>query len=631
MSKKIFEAILALTLALLQACTTTSELQPPENRLNELLKPAVKAENAGNYRDAYRQYMDVAASLASPEQESVQLRAISALISGQFFARADSMLDTVDVIELGNDLILQKQILVARLALAQDFPEKAVRALALTKHLNAHTSIKEQAYSVRAEAYARAGNPVSAIRERIFRDVLLSDPALVQENQLAIINTLVLVRSNVFPSDINGAQAKAFKGWQELAKIYKNFTDDAFEENFNVWALKFSDHPVAPQTLAYLANNPPKGFIQPTKIAVILPFNSTLGRAADAVFSGIVAAHYQSRELQRPQLAVYDNGNAAVTLDSIIEQAIADGADLIIGPLDKPAVNRTAKLKHISTPIIALNYTTEATTTRQSFYQFGLLPEEDARQTAEQAVLDGRINAAMLYPDNELGYRLSAAFRSNWRELGGNIVAENRYDARKSDFTKPIKELLAIAPSEQRHRSIEALLGQAIEFSPRRRQDIDFIFLVASPTQGRLIKPQLRFYRAEKVPVYATSHIYDAGAERRTNADLNGVIFCDMPWTVDDSNRPPNSLTRTYSKDFDLLAGSSARLFALGVDAYSIVPYLTSLRNNRGDGFDGLTGYLTVNPDGQFRRELVCNRFKQGKPHPLPGNTTFSPFVPGAL
>jgi uncharacterized protein len=59
---------------------------------------------------------------------------------------------------------------------------------------------------------------------------------------------------------------------------------------------------------------------------------------------------------------------------------------------------------------------------------------------------------------------------------------------------------------------------------------VDFIFLAARPSEALLIRPQLRFHYAGTLPIYATSSIYDPA--RSDNAELDGVLFADMPWRV---------------------------------------------------------------------------------------------------
>ena len=79
---------------------------------------------------------------------------------------------------------------------------------------------------------------------------------------------------------------------------------------------------------------------------------------------------------------------------------------------------------------------------------------------------------------------------------------------------------------------LRRIIRQPFEFDPRRRQDIDFIFLLANPSQARGIKPTLAFFFAEDLPVYSTSHMNDNSESRIDYLDLAGIRFCDIPWKL---------------------------------------------------------------------------------------------------
>ena len=69
------------------------------------------------------------------------------------------------------------------------------------------------------------------------------------------------------------------------------------------------------------------------------------------------------------------------------------------------------------------------------------------------------------------------------------------------------------------------ILRQETEFEPSRRDDADWVFLVALPQQARQIKPTLAFNFAGDLPVYATSHLYSGEVQPNKDRDLNGIIF----------------------------------------------------------------------------------------------------------
>jgi outer membrane PBP1 activator LpoA protein len=248
-----------------------------------------------------------------------------------------------------------------------------------------------------------------------------------------------------------------------------------------------------------------------------------------------------------------------------------------------------------------------------NFYQFGLSPEDEARQTAQRAWFDGHQSALVMTPDSEWGKRVLEAFRSEWQSLGGEILEQQNYITEIRDFIEPVKYLLNVDGSEQRAQLLGERLGRRIEFLPRRRQDADFIFLAAYPAQGRQIRPHLRFYRAGGIPVYSTSHIFSGKADAEADLDMDGIAFGDMPVVFDNDGR--RFAVAAQSKQFwPDREGSLTRLYALGADAYAILGHLGRLRTLSSLRVEGATGILSMDRQGRIKRQLTWASFRGGIP-----------------
>jgi hypothetical protein len=156
---------------------------------------------------------------------------------------------------------------------------------------------------------------------------------------------------------------------------------------------------------------------------------------------------------------------------------------------------------------------------------------------------------------------------------------------------------------------LQANLGIELGFEPRRRQDVDLIFLAAPAETGKLLRPQLRFYYAGSIPTYATSAIYIEGA--RGNSDLNGIMFPDMPWIIAPDAQAAaarQSLARYWPAE----SSRRARLFAMGFDAFQIASRMTGPGGLRD--FNGVTGQLYLASDGRIHRRLMWARIVSGQP-----------------
>ena len=154
-----------------------------------------------------------------------------------------------------------------------------------------------------------------------------------------------------------------------------------------------------------------------------------------------------------------------------------------------------------------------------------------------------------------------------------------------------------------------------LEFSSRRRQDIDFIFLAADAKHGRLIKPQLNYWRAARIPVYATSKIFTGQRNPTQDIDLNGIRFGDMPWML--AQRGTIYQLRLLQGKWSYAYSQLDRLFALGMDSYAIIPQLNHISDEDGTRFGGVTSGISLDKYGRFHRQLVWARFKRGAPQLL--------------
>jgi outer membrane PBP1 activator LpoA protein len=173
---------------------------------------------------------------------------------------------------------------------------------------------------------------------------------------------------------------------------------------------------------------------------------------------------------------------------------------------------------------------------------------------------------------------------------------------------------------------LRANIGGPLQFDPRRRQDIDLIFLAADAKAGRLIKSQLKFHYSGDLPVYSTSFIYSI--DGRSDGDLEDVMFADAPWVI----APPS-----WIADFPALYDEYfpaerrlARLHAMGYDAYHLVGELFNAREAQMSELSGATGRLFLTQDGRIHRRLAWARFENGRPVAIPARGIYdAPDEPG--
>ena len=164
--------------------------------------------------------------------------------------------------------------------------------------------------------------------------------------------------------------------------------------------------------------------------------------------------------------------------------------------------------------------------------------------------------------------------------------------------------MLKLDQSVERHRQIQRWLGRNIEFEPRRRGDVDAVFMAARPVQAQGIRPQLQFHRAGDLPIYATSHAWFGQLTPSQAEDMKGIMLADIPWllaTGSDDRGGRDAIVRHLPKS----ASTYARLYAMGMDALRLVPHLKRLQSSRYESLDGSTGNLYMDETNQLHRQLV--------------------------
>ncbi|MBT6274772.1 MAG: penicillin-binding protein activator, partial [Chromatiales bacterium] len=295
------------------------------------------------------------------------------------------------------------------------------------------------------------------------------------------------------------------------------------------------------------------------------------------------------------------------------------GAQFVVGPLRKEAVNLVLQGGDIRVPTLVLNSVEEgpdAGALPATLFQIALSPEEEARQVAERIWFDGYVQAAVIGPEGNWGARVTSAFIERFVDLGGNVVAEQRFEAKAKDLSEPVKRLLNINQSEARFKTLRRLVGTDIKHEVRRRQDVDAIFMASFAGQARALRPQLRFHRASRVPVYATSHVYSGVPDADQDRDIDGVTFGDMPWILTPQSAE-SRLRIALDTHWTTAMRGYSRLFALGADAASLVERVATLRTQPQQSFEGQTGVLTVGEGNIVVRGLRWAKFTNGLPELL--------------
>lgn len=516
-------------------------------------------------------------------------------------AQARLILEQVAIDQLPPAQQIFASTLRAELALADNDPQRALQALqhpAFERLAELPVDQQLRSQLARAQAFEANDQPLEAARERTFVAPLLSGEAAIQNHQK--IWSLV---SGLPISQLQPVADQDLSGWLSLAAALKSSgTLTQQQRAIDAWVQQNPGHPAAQQlpdalvTLRELADRPL------SHIALLLPMDGPLASVARALRDGFLAAHLESG--QDLKIELFDSARVS-SMDAFYQQAAASGVELVVGPLDKALVRQLAERDQLPITTLALNYSDAGQKSPPQLFQFGLAAEDEAREVARRAWDDGHRRAIALTPRGEWGNRVLDAFRRQWQEQGGTLVAAEPL-AEPVALANQIADLLQV-------RSIAGDSSSSLQSQPTRRQDVDFLFLAATPQQAQQVKPTLIFQYAGDLPVYATSHLHAATDNRSQYLDLEGIRFTETPWLLD-AQLP---LRQQIESKWPQARGSLGRLYAMGADAYLLAPRLNQLTALPETQLEGYSGTLSLTPEQRIERRLPWAEFRDGAIQPI--------------
>lgn len=544
-------------------------------------------------------YLALAENQTGTEQQSLRILAAGRMIyDGQWQNGLNLLVHINPVLP---ELQREKSILLAKIDLIQQHPKLAIVKLSSIHQLEQMSLYYQvQYHEMLATAYRGTGNILDAVNERIkLGKILPNDPSL-SNNRRALWLILTTIPSEELNSlAVEDSDNSELEGWIQLAVIARTNPDNVQKtlSQLQQWKIHYPHHPGNAILPSPLEKMEPYLYSSPKKIGLLLPMTGKLAGPGTAIYDGFMDAYYSSKKSKHIRVQLYDTDKASAS--TLYQQAIADGVDYVVGPLGKTDVAAVAAMDH-SVPTVLLNDIESRV--KPNAYQFGLSPMNEARQVAFRARKNGHLRTLIIAPANSWGDEVLAAFTNQWTSSGGQVVDVMRY-SETQNIAPAVKNILHAVetPRPSAHHSLSDI--SKVKAESRRRQDFDMIFLLAYPSKARQIMPMLRYYFAGDVPVYATSAVYTGHADPQKDRDLNGILFCDMPWVFNHQMRHKNWPEQWNSYN---------RLYALGMDSFFLVTQLNQLLLFPAMGVSDHSGVLYLNANQRIVRILAWGKFRQG-------------------
>ena len=604
-------ALLLASLLVLSGCESTGGAfgGSGESRAERM------ADN-GDHAAAASAYMGLAVDAVGVERDRYTLLAVEQYLDAGDAMRARSAFAGVERPASGS-LVPLWSTNQAALHLYQGDPDTALALLEPLSRQPLAQRDRLRVEALRADAWIQKEDPARAVELMIQRETWVSGRRGAERNRMRLWQGLLVTHPYVLRMAAEQSIDPLVRGWLTIGSLAASTGQQGigWSNGVNTWRTENPDHPA---TLILGDLDVPELLLldYPRQVALLLPLSGRNAAVGRAVQNGFLGAYFATASgLDDQQIVrIYDvvaEGGASAAYAS----AVADGAEFVVGPLLKSSVDELANDILVPVPVLTLNNLPNDTLAPPGLYQFSLAPEDEAMSAAQRALNDGHERAVALVPNNDWGRRLLTSFTTEFEGLGGTLLDYRTYTPGKQDFSNEIENLMGLTGSVRRYQRMRANIGGALQFDPRRRQDAEFIFLATDAAAGRLLKAQLKFHYSGNIPVYSTSSVN--ALDGRSNADLNGVMFADTPWTIDPQpwiEHLPGQFAKHWPEE-----RRRTRLHAMGYDAYNLIASLYAARSGVMAELEGTTGTLFLDRNGRVHRRLAWAQFQGGEAVALPG------------
>jgi outer membrane PBP1 activator LpoA protein len=468
-------------------------------------------------------------------------------------------------------------------------------------------------HQYKAKLYKHTQQPIDQVKQLS----LLSN--YLPKSETAAVNDVIWkllqpLHEETVQSFMRDQSNPIFAGWLQLTYIAKRYAVEPTQlvRYLGEWQRNNPYHPGAvklPANLEKALNAKP---FRPQNIAVLLPLTGPRAAIAEPIRQGLLSSYLSDFDTN-VSLNFYDTQQGVT---AAYQQAVAKGAEFIIGPLLPNEVEELQKIndKQQSTvPQLYLNQTDTFTPQANLFY-FSLSPAQEASDAAQKLYSDGVKLPLLLVSNDAIGKRMADSFKQTWLTLTSNDAEVYYYDA-GDQMKVTVQQALGVTDSQARISRMRNLLGSSLESDFRSRQDTDAIYMISGSQDLALLKPFLDVnfsVFSEPVALYTTSRSRLENESAQSAQELNNLMISDVPWLMQSSSE-----TQMVSALWNGWNNSQKRLYVMGFDALELVNRLAQMRAFPGYQFMGRSGALSVDPNGVIDRQLSWGQYTQGQLTPL--------------
>lgn len=362
----------------------------------------------------------------------------------------------------------------------------------------------------------------------------------------------------------------------------------------------------------------------PPRVALLLPLSgnyaalgTAMNRAAEMALFDIAGKEFTLMPL--------DTGGTPEGAQRAAAKAIADGAQLILGPLfatEVTAIRDQARAARVN--VVA--FSTDASVAGDGVFLMGFLPRQQVERVVNYAMSQGIKRFAVLAPETPYGQAVAADLQQIASAGGAQVTRSAFYGGGEQEITKTIKDF---ADYDRRHAAALALRapyeGKSDAESRRQLNRLKRIDTVGDVNYDAVLIPEgglrlilvgsmLPFYDVDpdKVRFLGTGQWDDPTVWREPT--LRGSWFAAAP---------PTARTKFLGRYRELYNETPPRIATLAYDAVALAAVLarsqggadfTNAALTTTNGFVGLDGIFRFRGDGLIERGLAVLEVEPREP-----------------
>lgn len=383
--------------------------------------------------------------------------------------------------------------------------------------------------------------------------------------------------------------------WAELVNLRQSSGFSQITARLNLHTFYAGSPPTERLLSQVLTSLPTQS--HPQTIAVLLPETGKYQPVGRFIKKGIIKRYFYDQQSQHPfppvRLKFYDSSDVTLAL-SLYQQAKQDGAEVIIGPVQKEAIRALSEIEDPN--LITLN-TIEVPT---AFAQYNLRQNQPLSDLILGLQSQNFTTLALIGSDQAEQKSLADQLQSAWLSSPQHHLVRFHYAEKNFNYRAALGQLVNEVDSQERKNTLRWIVGKPIQYFPRVRQDLDAIVMLDKPSRVAVFNPQLEFYQL-KLPVFATQNLRSSKlVQTQAQPDLADITLLNPPYAYH-----PQGLKNQFE--------------AFGWDSFLLAMHLPQLR--QGACLKATKNGILSLENNRVKQQLVWTQYQKNgrlRPYQLP-------------